>query len=360
LIALLLPAVQAAREAARRAQCVNNLKQIGLAIHNYNSANGSLPSAKIFQVNSGFCSDPAFTGGCQSTPWFVLMLPYIEQSGLANSFNYSVGMEGPMTAQGPLAYFANSTVPSTRINGWQCPSDRQEIFDVANSAIGQAISGVPALKIPKGNYAVHWGNTDNGQAKTDGTYFSKPTYHLESAFGYNSDATAPSLVTFASISDGTSNTVIMSEILQSASDDLRGTVWVDYTGAGSFTTRFTPNGHQDYVPLYAPWNTDSGGIMANLQGDNMDNMPTFGGSGAGTSPAAPGSLCDSQPGQGLECFSQGSDGGEFAGARSRHPGGVNALFGDGSVHFMKNTIGALVWVQLGTIAGGEVFGADQY
>src|SRR6476619_7255216 len=102
LIALLLPAVQAAREAARRAQCVNNLKQIGIAIHNYNSANGSLPSSKILQINSGSCSDPAFTGGCQSTPWFILMLPYIEQSGLSNAFNSSIGMEGPMTAQGPL------------------------------------------------------------------------------------------------------------------------------------------------------------------------------------------------------------------------------------------------------------------
>ena len=80
----------------------------------------------------------------------------------------------------------------------------------------------------------------------------------------------------------------------------------------------------------------------------------------GTSPASPGSLCDSQPGQQLGCYNQGSEGSEFAGSRSRHPGGVNTLFGDGSVHFMKNTINALTWVQLGSINGGEVISSDQY
>ena len=80
----------------------------------------------------------------------------------------------------------------------------------------------------------------------------------------------------------------------------------------------------------------------------------------GTSPPRPGSLCDSQPVQGLLCVDQTNQGGEFSGSRSRHPGGVNSLFGDGSVHFMKNTISPLTWVQLGSISGGEVISSDSY
>jgi prepilin-type processing-associated H-X9-DG protein len=92
----------------------------------------------------------------------------------------------------------------------------------------------------------------------------------------------------------------------------------------------------------------------------MDNLPTFGPDAPGQSPAAPGSFCDSQPGQQLACFSQGKDGGCFSGARSRHPGGVNCLFGDGSVRFVKNSVGAMTWVQIGSISGGEVVSADSY
>ncbi len=99
LIALLLPAVQAAREAARRAQCMNNLKQLGLALANYESANNCYPSAVIYGFGGGMpgfvCSSPGFGNNCQNTPWFVLMLPYLEQGTLYNSFNASIGMEGP-------------------------------------------------------------------------------------------------------------------------------------------------------------------------------------------------------------------------------------------------------------------------
>jgi len=354
LIALLLPAVQSAREAARRIQCVNNLKQLGLAMHNYHESNGSFPSSKIFNANRPPCSDTNFGNGCQNTPWFLLMLPQFEQGPLYSAFNFAIGSEGMMTPGGPLAYFANFTVISSKIGVFQCPSDNQNTLNIPLVLASLGLSGLPAFEASKGNYGVNWGNTDFGQG-VHNSYFTA-NFHLQSAFGLNGTGNGPSLVTVASVNDGLSNTVFMSEILQSASDDIRGTLWVDNPGAGSFMTRFTPNGYNDYAAVTAPWNTSG----ANFQGDNMDNLPTFGASAPGTSPAQPGSFCDSQPVQGLACFSQGRDGGCFSGARSRHPGGVNCLLGDGSVRFVKNAINAMTWVQLGSIRGGEVISADAY
>ncbi|MGD0039521.1 MAG: DUF1559 domain-containing protein [Isosphaeraceae bacterium] len=356
LIALLLPAVQSAREAARRIQCVNNLKQFGLAMHNYHSSNGSFPSSKIFNTTRGLCTSTNFGNNCQNTPWFTLMLSQFEQGTLYSALNFAIGTEGPMTGAGPLGLWVNSTVLTSRVAMFQCPSDTQNTLNVQQVLSPLGVSP-PAVQASKGNYGVHWGNTDFGQGVLPDSYFnSNPGLHLQSAFGLNGNGTGPSLVTVASVNDGLSNTVFMSEILQGASDDIRGTLWVDNPGSGSFMTRFTPNGYLDYAAVTAPWSTSG----ANFTGDNLDNLPTFGASAPGTSPAQPGSFCDSQPVQSLGCYSQGQDGGCFSGARSRHPGGVNSLFGDGSVRFMKNSINAITWVQLGSIRGGEVISADAY
>ena len=98
---------------------------------------------------------------------------------------------------------------------------------------------------------------------------------------------------------------------------------------------------------------------ANTGYNNADNVPG-GITSAGTSPATPGGLCDSQPVQQLACNNNGNEGYSFVGVRSRHPGGVNSLFGDGSVRFIKNSINPQTWVALGTIQGGEVISSDQY
>jgi prepilin-type N-terminal cleavage/methylation domain-containing protein/prepilin-type processing-associated H-X9-DG protein len=352
LIALLLPAVQAAREAARRIQCTNNLKQLGLSLANYESSNISYPSGGIaFKTGiPNFCSGLGFGTGCQNTPWFVLMLPYLEQAPLFNAFNASLGAEGP----GFAGYFANSTVETTKIASFQCPSDNVQTFSIA--VVGQLAGFTANWFASKGNYGVNWGNCDYGQGANGGYFTANPSLYLQSPFGINRSGTGPQLVRIASVTDGLSNTHFVSELLQGAVDDLRGTIWADNPGAGSYMTRFTPNGYIDYVPLLLPWS--AAGI--NTVGDNMDNLPTFLGSMAGNSPPNPGSLCDSQPVQGLACYDQGSQGGEFTGTRSRHPSGVNTLFGDGSVHFMKNSISALTWIQLGSISSGEVISADSY
>ena len=347
LIALLLPAVQAAREAARRIQCTNNLKQLGLGLANYESGNNSYPISVVFASNVAPCTNPGFGNNCQNTPWFEMMLPFIEQGPLYNSFNASIGVEGPSL----LGFIVNSTVFTTKIPSFQCPSDNSNVFSFAalSAATGGAVPPLP-WSPTKGNYGVNWGNTDYGQWATSGITGSFPALYRASPFGLNQAGTGPQVVRVASVTDGLSNTEFVSEILQGADDDLRGTVWVDNGGAGSYMTRFTPNGMLDI-------------LQAGLAGSNFDNVAGFGGSAnyqPGKSPAGPGSLCDSQPVQQLACWTQGSEGKEYVGSRSRHPGGVNTLFGDGSVHFMKSSISPQTWVALGTISGGEVISSDSY
>jgi prepilin-type N-terminal cleavage/methylation domain-containing protein/prepilin-type processing-associated H-X9-DG protein len=352
LIALLLPAVQAAREAARRIQCTNNLKQFGLGIANYESSNNSLPVGAVYGVNGmsgmpgAICSSPGFGHNCQNTPWFVLMLPYFEQGSLYNAFNATVGMEGP----GLQGFVINSTIFTTRLASFQCPSDIPNVFNFSaiNAATGGAVPAFP-WSASKGNYGVCWGNTDYGQWSPAGAY---PTLYRASAFGSNQSLSGPQLVKISSFTDGLSNTQVAGEILQGAPDDIRGTIWVQNPGAGCYMTRFTPNGYQDTLPIL--------NSIAAPAYNNYDNLPTFGSSGQGTSPPSPGSLCDSQPVQMLGCNNQGSEGNEYVGTRSRHPGGVNTLFGDGSVHFMKSSVSAVTWVALGSINGGEVISSDSY
>ena len=117
-----------------------------------------MPSAVIFGTNNGYCSSYGFGNGCQNTPWFVLMLPFIEQATLYNAFNASIGPEGP-AYQG---FFINSTVEITRINSFQCPSDSPSTLSMA--VLG-ALAGANGLtwSLSKGNYGVNWGNADYGQ-----------------------------------------------------------------------------------------------------------------------------------------------------------------------------------------------------
>jgi prepilin-type N-terminal cleavage/methylation domain-containing protein len=123
LIALLLPAVQAAREAARRTQCTNNFKQMGIAMHNYHDSQGSLPIGRQ---------------DAQRRTWAMSILPYLEQGNLFGAINFSQ----------PFYERANTTVIRSQISGFQCPSDQPSIQE-------------PDTPYPrsKSNFAANWGNT---------------------------------------------------------------------------------------------------------------------------------------------------------------------------------------------------------
>ena len=327
LIALLLPAVQSAREAARRAQCVNNLKQLGLGMHNYHSIANSLPSGIINKEGdpvSG-CQRYIFSG-CQNTPWSCLMLPQVEQGPLYNSLNFSLGMEGVFQPL-PLGFFANSTVFGTVIGMFQCPSDRTNQFQINPAYAGGVLSGPIGTR---GNYGVSWGNTYWGQdMPATSSPMRDPITGLvpqfqKSAFGFYK-------VGFQTITDGSSNTVLCAEVLQGELYDVRGLLWSSIPGGGSFFSRMPPNSPTDYY-------------QTGLFGDQL-NQPIF---------------CVNEPGMDLPCTGGAGDQGAYAGARSRHPGGINLLLGDGSVRFVKNSINMPVWLGLNTIGGGEVISADAW
>lgn len=315
LIALLLPAVQAAREAARRAQCTNNCKQLGLALHNYHDIHNCLPPGRIWKAGQFNCGYNFFQ--CQDTSWFVMMLPQFEQGPLSNAFNFDLGSGGPLLPL-PLGFFANETVSATKISLFQCPSDRSQEFQIAPTYAGGALSRPIATK---GNYVASWGNTQWDQTAI--TVGSTTANFLPSAFGHDGN------INFARVTDGQSNTVFMAEILQGAKYDIRGVIWQSVPGGSHYMTRVTPNSSRDLL----------GGPV---QGDFLNQ--TF--------------FCVNE--MGLPCVGGSGDRRAYAGARSKHPGGVNALYGDGSVRYVKNTINGPIWVSINSINSGEVVSADSY
>jgi prepilin-type N-terminal cleavage/methylation domain-containing protein/prepilin-type processing-associated H-X9-DG protein len=321
LIALLLPAVQSARESARRLQCINNFKQIGISLHNYHDTHNSIVPGRIWPYVSPppFTAPPSPLGGSgnQDTPWLPLLLPFVEQQPLSNSFNYSLGSYGP----GNLGFFGNSTVTATQLGVLQCPTDGSSTpFQFSGLFLGGILSG-PAQA--RGNYAANWGNNMYGQLT--GIRVDNQGNYLLSPFGHAPD------ITFAAVSDGLSQTVFLAEVLQGDPGDVRGLIWSSLPGASNYVSGLPPNGTKHL------W-----------LGDGGDTLPS--------------SLCVNDPGRKLPCVGDPANAAfrDYAGARSRHPGGVNALLGDGSARFIKDTINPVVWVALHSIAGAEVIAADTY
>ncbi|HUQ71918.1 MAG TPA: DUF1559 domain-containing protein [Planctomycetaceae bacterium] len=289
LVALLLPAVQQAREAARRTQCRNNLKQIGLALHNYADAHRALPPGLTTSnplLNSLSCPFPTST----HPPFFLLA--YVDQTALANKFNWN---EGPLCSNGETA---NLEIITTRIPVYRCPSDPDGDFTGAASIPNHP----PYAKL---NYGGCWGAVPALQAVSQAA--------ARGAFGINSSTR------MADVTDGLSNTVVYSELVKTAPLDLRAT-FADWT-----YSRFTS------------------GLMPNAAaGDQMPNFHAI--------------FCTNRPAQNEPCelIPVGTVGEIHQAARSRHEGGVHALWGDGGVRFVGENIDRNVWRALSTIAGGEV------
>jgi prepilin-type N-terminal cleavage/methylation domain-containing protein/prepilin-type processing-associated H-X9-DG protein len=283
LVALLLPAVQSAREAARRVQCVNNLKQIGLALHNYEGTHQTFPPGYV----SNFDVQGNDTG--PGWGWATMLLPPFEQTPVFHAINFNLAIEDP----------ANLTSRLPVVNNFLCPSDRVQPFWWAVSR--DAATGAPLqyiCQVAPSNYVGMYGI---GEPGPDG----------EGVFFRNSR------IALRDITDGTSQTILVGE----RSHRLGEATWV-----GSVTNALMYPTDNDNIGRYVT-ETSSGMVLGHA--------------GEGAGPGDP-----------------RSDVNQFY---SLHAGrGVNFLFADGHVAFLKATMNYRTYLALATRAAGEVVSADAY
>ena len=321
LIALLLPAVQAAREAARRVQCTNNMKQLGLAVHNYESAAGALPMTMSLLGTA----DTVF----YDTGWSAQarLLPYMEGNPLFNAANLSVFKEDPV----------NSTVIQLTVNAFICPSE----IKPQPSTHDYGLSGVINYGLCGGDWFV-WGGFNGPQNR--------------SAFGPLRS------LRFAAITDGLSQTLFAAEVkAYQTSSNCRFTALPSVNNPNSI-----PSPYAD--PFTVAPEYDNGQCVTENQFEFHTEWSDGNAHAAGFTTAWPPNkvILGRSMYAGLDLDLNGMNeengGPTFAAinARSYHPGGVNALLGDGSVRFVKSSIDGMVWRGLGTVAGAEVISSDAY
>jgi prepilin-type N-terminal cleavage/methylation domain-containing protein/prepilin-type processing-associated H-X9-DG protein len=302
LIGLLLPAIQKVREAANRVACQNNLKQIGLALHNYHDSNGSFPKGSL-NITPVAHSAP-------DVPFMFFLYPYLEQEAAFNRFDWKVASGTPDGYGGLIPFCGTSN---------SLPADAVTAVVVPNLLCPSEGLGGPTMKhfwpdsnITSGtfahsNYLGFFGDK-NYNAGLPG---AKPA-NVKACFGFNYGAR------ISEFQRGTSNSMIVGEYLTGlpkveAPYDIRGILWYPFPGCSQIYTQSAPN--SSTPDLIFP-------------GDPY---------------------CYNRPDRNLPC-APAPDDQAAATARSRHPGGVQVLLGDGSVHFIEQTIDLLVWQQMGAIA----------
>jgi prepilin-type N-terminal cleavage/methylation domain-containing protein len=313
LVALLLPAVQAAREAARRSQCGNNLRQLGLAVHNFDGAYQRLPVGSESKV---FPAAPSFPYNFYRWSVLARLTPYLEQSNAYNSLDLTVPLYSP-----PSFGIApqNQAGVALVVPLFLCPSDQRQVV---------------ATGFGPTNYAGCAGSGSGGGTpfQADGTFYvNSPTR-------------------FADLLDGTSNTTLMSEsLLGTAPESTTDAAHVQQSPQTVY--RF----HQG-APLTVSacngagvWNVSNRRGFSWVNGEFRCTLYNHYYAPNDRTPDCLGVSLTADPATQYTSYG-------WRTARSRHPGGVLILLGDGSVRFVSQTIELATWRALATRNGGEPLG----
>jgi prepilin-type N-terminal cleavage/methylation domain-containing protein len=310
LIALLLPAVQAAREAARRSQCSNNLKQMALALHNYHDVHLTFPPA-ILNCGRQSGASSQFPGQVKNTTGWVLLLPFLEQRPLFDKYNCNVCSS--MSDQNSVGVLGtdtiNEAVIQTRVSAFECPS-APTAGELRSNAAGTN-DRYSMRNARRTNYFFATGvfNDDSG------SYASAANDIRRGMFGNNGAAK------MATITDGTSNTIALGE-------SLGGTQFKTDANWGPWALCGVNTCCHGAVPTASSTSISNTNLAAYINEGGI-NVPWNG---------------DSQGRVFARTFS------------SKHPGGAQFALGDGSTRFISQTIDYLTFAKLNYIADGQVVG----
>jgi prepilin-type N-terminal cleavage/methylation domain-containing protein/prepilin-type processing-associated H-X9-DG protein len=295
LVSLLLPAVQAARESSRRTKCQSNLRQWALAMHNFHDNHGNLPYFTRVIPNR--------------QNWVAFVMPYLEQGNLVAGYDMSVHWY-----QGVNLAMSQKNLPI-----FSCASDRQKAMWTDQTNFPSA----------RANYLVNYGNLTWGSDTAFGP--GHGPFGVTNIISASANQFVPYECRFAQITDGTSNTLLMSEVIVARQDnnqggagvwqngDFRGHIWHDATMSS---------------PSHCP------NVFMTINGPN--------------STVPDNALCGTIPNTDtkMPCVNTSTATRQNA-ARSRHPSGVNASLADGSVRFVSDSINLNAWRAYGTMDGGE-------
>ncbi len=316
LIALLLPAVQQAREAARRTQCKNNLKQVGLALHNYHD------SFSVFPFGKGF----KYAGAAGYARWsqHAMILPYVDQAPLYNTINFSAPPETP-GMQGVIG-FMPAYVSPTGINAAACRSVISMFFCPSDGSATGDWAG-------QNNYAANQGGwLCDRSDQPGGPGDSAPNEIQTGVFYYLSQCR------MRDITDGTSNTCFFSEKIRGRGiPDPKSDL---FSMPHQTTLDSTYQTCQSLNPATATPLTSKWGYSW-VMGENCCSLYNH--------VAVPNSRSCAGIGFGSDMTNMAMQ----VSANSKHTGGVHTLTGDGGIHFVSDNIDLNLWRALGTRAGGE-------
>jgi prepilin-type N-terminal cleavage/methylation domain-containing protein/prepilin-type processing-associated H-X9-DG protein len=319
LLSLLLPAVQAARGAARQTQCINNLKQIGLAIASYESSHGCIVSGYLSALRPlpvlgvpGYNPDPQTNDNGPGWGWLALLLPEVEQAPLHNAINFNL----------PTWVPENSTAVVVSLDVYLCPSANNATPTCPMVDAQRNLLQVANQNLARANYQYNMGWNDTSITPANANYD-------DPVKGCNGPIYRNSHVTYAGVSDGLSNTVVAGEKTPYLAD-------ASWVGIIPGYRHFSYNAFASAGTGGLDINYDyPGALLAIHSGPSLYESPVV-------------------------IHPPNSPLGHTDEMYSLHPGGANVLFGDGSVRFIKQSINLLTWQALSSRASGEVISADSY